>query len=240
MNSSFVNGVASIGWKFGRRPVQDVGGLRAVDVIVRVELPREIGQARLQSDAEGEVAGAHAAAVAIEAKRPPLEPNLADPIAETQGGQSGRHPGEVLREFPPRHRLELGVEELVEALLRHEIGQEAPGARRVHGRDEILEEGGLERDLRQHHAGVPVEGRSLIEDQRVEVVDRVELRREDQVERADADAGEVERVVRHDARDPAWEAVSVTAWTGAECSARWRGLIRSLPSRGTGRTGASP
>lgn len=65
------------------------------------------------------------------------------------------------------------------------------------GADQVLEKGGLQRHVRQHHAGMPVERGPALEEQRLDALGRIEMRGEAEIERADADAGEIERMVGH-------------------------------------------
>lgn len=133
---------------------------------------------RFQADTERQVAGHACVVIKADVEQPVLETNLAHRAAEAQIVEVTGDPSQIARKLAPRDRIEIGVEEFIETLLRDQVAGEGPGAGRQCRRHQILHEGGLQFDALQHHARMPVEGRLVVEEMRLRGRDGVEMRGE--------------------------------------------------------------
>ena len=177
------------------RPLADVPVAGGVHDVVAEQRPRAGRHRWDAADAEHDRAGAMLCAVG-QAHRPAAvrgRRDLVDARAEAAAWQPLGDPAVVGLELAPQDVQALVEVELVQPLAGVQVAQEGVRARRVGERHEVGEERHLDLRLVEHEAGVPRELRGAVEEDRVELRDAVEQRGQAEVERADADAGDVVR-----------------------------------------------
>lgn len=116
-----------------------------------------------------------------------------DLVGEADGAEFAGRPAAVVVELGAQRIEVLADVERVQPPRFLEVVQEREGGGGVGEGDQVGQERHLEVAAVQHHAGVPVEGRLVVQEQAVESVDGLGQTGQAQVERAEADGDEVVR-----------------------------------------------
>ena len=188
---------------------------------------------------EREVTGGDGRIVHREMKQPiGAEIDGRNCLFEAQAFQLARNPAHIIGELAAQDGVELGRNEAVKPLGRDQIGKETIAARGIGGGNQIFQPGGLQRRVRQHHAGVPGEIRAPVEEAGRYLRLRIEQRGEAEIKGANADTGEIEALGHGTGSNTAGETDGTPASPAS--SPRRSGLRRGVPRVGSGRWAASP
>lgn len=160
--------------------------------------PRPLRQMRHGADPERDVAGlvaAHLAGFGFrldgKALRVAAIGHIGDRLAEAAGRQPLRSPAAIVVVFLARdHEVFVEIEP-VKPVMRGEIVEEAQGVGRLDHGDEIRHERNLQRRAGQDQSFVPAKAGLPFQKDATHFGVRGQKRRQSQIERADADAGDV-------------------------------------------------
>ena len=121
--------------------------------------------------------------------------DILDVVIEAQAAQLARRPLAVLVVLTTQQEEVFADVEVVELVMQFQIVEEAEVAGRVGQRDHVRHEGRLHAGIFQQHARVPVERGLALEEDALDVFQRLAQAGKAEVEGADADGNEVQHII---------------------------------------------